>query len=129
MWQAVVFALGMSILVGIVYLLLIQILPRIINMASIALGGLGSICLGVLIYKSTSHLKHNYYLADRGLALFFVLAGVAVIVSAIVRMLQVKINGVFVEYSTLVVKSVWPLLLYVPMFLILVAGLVALTLF
>ena len=99
------------------------------NMIAVFFGGLASIILGVLIYYTSPKLQHTDYLARNALSLFFVLAGLATFISGLLRRVQMKVNSVFLIQASIMIRLFWISLLYIPLFLLAVSGLIALTFF
>lgn len=99
------------------------------NWVGIIGGGIAALVLGiiVLVYRSV-------YFSDMGtgrviLGVILIILGVYLLASSFLRRREILLNGVFLNHATRVVLINWSLLFYIPFFLLLVLGLVALNLF
>lgn len=128
-WDSVILATMLSVGIGLVYLIMVQCMPRFMNYVAVFGGGISSIILSVLIYTRFRNLTHSYHYALIALTLFFALAGVAIIISGFTRLIQMKINGVFLLHASFMIRQFWVSLLYFPLFLLAVGSLIFLTLF
>jgi hypothetical protein len=128
-WDSIKFSALLGVILGLVYLLLVQLAPRIINWVGVIGGGVAAIVLAIVLltYRST------YFDGMRtGRVIFSIilfLVGLYLLISACLKQRQIRLNGVFLDYASRMTSINWPVFFYIPFFLLLVFALVVLTIF
>lgn len=122
-------SLGVALLLGTVFLALVQCMPKTMSWLVILLSAVGCLILAVLLFrdKSPSLLALGKWVPFLGLLLL--LFAVGLIFNILWNRYTIKISGIFLDYSTRMLRQNWFLLAMVLLFLLLSFGLVALTIF
>ena len=126
-WDSIRFCAVLAVVAGLVYLILVQLCPQVMNWIAIVGGGLASIALGVVLifYKSI-----YYNGMDTGriiLAVFFILVGLYILISACIKTRQIRLNGVFLDHASRMVTNNWGVIFFIPFFILLIFALITLT--
>lgn len=110
-------ALGCSLL----FFILVQFLPKIMNYVVIALGMITILASGVcLFYYETTFTTFKIVLGC-----LLVLSFIIIVFLIIQNMDSIRMYGIFLQASTQFVKDRPFALLYIPLFLLLIAGFIA----
>lgn len=115
-----------SLLVGLVYLLLVQFVPRVMSRVAIIGGGIALIAFGAYLYNYPTSTYPGWKLAWSILA---IIGGLALLSTYFYFRQQILLNEVFLYHSTRLTRSNIPMFYYIPVFILLAFGLLALTIF
>lgn len=128
-WDSIRFCSILGVVIGLVYLILVQLCPQVMNWVGIVGGGVASIALGIviLIYKSIYFDGMNT--GRIILAVFLILIGLYLLASACLKQRQIRLNGVFLDHASRMVTINWAIVFFIPFFLLLILGLITLTVF
>ena len=120
-WSSL-FALGLAFL----YIILLQCFPKFMNNGAVTLSGLVLIAAGIamLIRLQTDHTAARWVTV---IALF--LLGLYLLPAFFFKKSQLRINGIFLQQSTVMLRQHLAQTLYIPLFVVMTIGLFALTLF
>jgi len=122
-------SLGVALLLGLVFLLLTQCLPKTMSWLTILLAAVGCIVLaGLLLWdKSPSLTVLGRWIPF--IAIVLLLLAFGLILNLIWNIYSIKISGIFLEYSTRMVRQNCFMLAWILLFLLFSFGLLALTIF
>lgn len=128
-WDSIKFSALLGAILGLIYLLLVQISPKIFNWVGVIGGGIASIILGSILftYKSLYFDGMNTGRVIFGLVL--ILIGLYLLISACIKQRQIRLNGVFLDYASRMFSFNWSIFFFIPFFLLLIFSLVVLTIF
>lgn len=104
-WDSIRFSIWFGIVLGIIYLILVQLFPQIMNWVGVIGGGVASIVLGatILAYRSVYFEGMN---VGRGvLGLVLVVVGLYLLISVFLKQRQLRLNGVFLDHASRMVAN------------------------
>jgi hypothetical protein len=118
-----------ALLLGAVFLLLVQCLPKTMSWLTLLLAAIGCLVLAVLLLwdKSPSFKILGHWVTFA--AVLLILLAIGLVLNVVWNSYSIKISGIFLEYTTRMVRQNWFLLAWILVFLLLSFGLLALCVF
>jgi hypothetical protein len=111
---------------GLLYVVLVQFLPRIVNYIAVIGGGLALLAFGIHLFL---YPNAKYALIKQIWAVIAIVAGLVLILAAWFYRAQMRINSIFLYHSTRLIATNSGMILYIPAFILLAFGLIALSIF
>lgn len=128
-WDSIKFTSIFGVIAGLVYLVFVQLCPQTMNWIGVIGGGLASIILGITIILYKSVYFDGMNTGRIILAIFLILIGVYLLISACLKQRQIRLNGVFLDHASRMVTINWGMIFFIPFFLLSVFALIVLTIF
>lgn len=128
-WDSIRFCAVLGVAAGLIYLVLAQLCPTLMNWIGIVGGGLASLALGVMVLFYRSVYFDGMKVGRVLLGVFLILTGLYLLVSAFLKQRQIRLNGVFLDHASRMLTISWGVVFFIPFFLLLVFALITLTTF
>jgi hypothetical protein len=112
-----------------IYLLLVQFAPKILNWIGVIGGGIASIVLGSVLIGYQSHYFDGMRTGRIIFSAILILIGLYLLISACIKQRQIRLNGVFLDHASRMTSFNWSIISFIPFFLLLIFVLVVLTIF
>ncbi len=118
-----------AVVMGIAYMVMVQICPGVLNYVAIVFGGLSAIAFGVLLILNSSPEVVHHPRLRLAVAVIAIVIGVILLIGGIINRRYLRVSGVFLRYGTRFVVDRPGTILYIPLLLLMAVGLVVLVVF
>lgn len=112
-----------SVVFGLVYMILVQLLPKIMHYVSIIFGALAPIGLGVWILLHRSHYFEGLKGLRIGLATVLIICGTAMLLCLLMYRRYLRVSAVFLDHSTKFIADRPSSIGYILLFIVFTIGL------
>lgn len=122
-------SLGVALLMGVIFLVLVQCLPKTMSWLTIALAAVGCLVLAVVLLCDKSASLRAYHGWIVFISVLLLLLALGLVLNLLWNSYSVKVSGIFLDYSARMLRQNCFMLAWLLVFLLLSAALVALTIF
>lgn len=128
-WDSIRFNVWFGVILGIIYLIFVQLCPQIMNWIGVVGGGIASIVLGATILAYRSVYFEGMRVGRGILGIILVIVGLYLLASSFLKQRQLRLNGVFLDHASRMVTISWSVLLWILFFMFLTFAKVVLNVF